>query len=655
METFTIYDMISAEMARSVVEGLRAKPRAPVTVCVNSWGGDAGSGLAIYNALAAHPGQVTVRVEGLCASAATLICCAGHTVALENTVFALHDPYILVEGNAAKLREYVEALERYSTAYAQIYAQKTGRPIEEISAYMKRGDTWLSAKEAKEFGIVDEVVNHPCSAALCLGPFQLPARFAMYKTSAPSSTVPPVPPAAPVVASSPVMSANAIADACTAAGEPNLAKALLDRPYTEAQLQARLLEAREIRNMAAHLHLEGEAEPILLAGIHPDRAIHLLWKKDVERDQATPINSAIGAFRTTPYGGHADFVQAASDALAARMGANLKKAHPAARDFQNTSLTGMAALCLNAAGQNPIGMSRPQLVKAAMTTSDFPHLLSAMANKSLTDRFEELSQQHRALCDRADLPDFKTHQAVNVSFLPGLELKREAGEIKYAALSDGAESYKLATYARGLTLSREAIINDDLQAFASLIHSAAHASSRLERDLVFGVLTANAAMSDSTALFHADHGNLDTSSAAVAIAGLNKARVLMRKQQDSSGGFVLTQPKYIVCPVAVEGDADAVITSVSYRPASDTEQTTPKWVSQLAVVSDPRLDLVDADDWYLLSDPHVAPVLRLAYLNGIFVPEVQEELDFDRDVVKYKVRFDVACAAIGWAGAVKMA
>lgn len=654
METFTVYDTISAEMACTIAEQLRAKPRAPVTVCINSWGGDAASGLAIYNALAAHPAKVTVRVEGLCASAATLICCAGYTLAFENTVFGLHDPHVSVEGNAAKLREYVEGLERYSSAYAQIYAKKTGRPIEEISASMKRGDTWMSAGEAQEFGIVDEVVNHPCSAALCLGPFQLPARFAM-PDIAPSSTVPPTSPAAPVAASSPVMSANAITNACVSANEPNLAKALLDQPYTETQIQARLHEAREIRGIAAMLHLEGEAEPLILAGIHPDRAIHLLWKKDVERDQATPINNTIGAFRTTPYGGHADFVQAASDALAVRMGANLRKAHPAARDFQNTSLTGMAALCMNAAGQNPIGMSRPQLVKAAMTTSDFPFLLSAMASKSLTDRFEELSDQHRVLCDRGDLPDFKTHQAVNVSFLPGLELKREAGEIKYAALSDGAESYKLATYARGLTLSREAIINDDLQAFTSLIQSAAHATSRLERDLVFGILTANAAMSDGTALFHADHGNVDTSSAAVAIAGLNKARVLMRKQQDSSGGFVLTQPKYIVCPVAAEGDAEAVITSVSYRPASDTEQTTPKWVSQLAVVSDPRLDLVDAADWYLLSDPNVAPVIRLAYLNGRTVPEVEEASDFDRDVIKYKIRFDVACAAIGWAGAVKMA
>lgn len=455
-----------------------------------------------------------------------------------------------------------------------------------------------------------------------------------------------------------MLSADDIVQMC--AQEPGIVASLLGKPHTEAQVRARLDDARQIRQMAKLVHQSGPAvESMIVAGVSPDTAGQQLTRLLAEQDMALKIDSfhTGGIGNPTGFGGYGagHFMQAASDALAARMGGTVKDPHPAARDFRDTSLTGMAALCLNAAGHPTVGMSRPALVKLAMTTSDFPELLSTTANKSLTNRFEAISEEHRALCETASLPDFKPATAVNVSFLPGLLEKKEAGEIKYGAITDGAETYKLATYARGLVLSREAIINDDLQAFAALVQAAANAAARLERDLVFGVLTANAAMSDGVALFHANHGNLDSSAAGIDIAGLNKARVLMRKQQDSNGGYVLTDPRFVVCPVALEADAEALTASLTYRPGSNTELTTPQWVKALAVVSDPRLDAVDAADWYLLSTPAVAPVVRLGYLNGQTSPVVEESNDFDRDVVKYKVRFDVACTAVGWAGAVKLA
>ncbi len=401
------------------------------------------------------------------------------------------------------------------------------------------------------------------------------------------------------------------------------------------------------------------AESLIRSGASVDTAKQKTWDALVARSEATPIDTTPpprgGNFSNPiPYGGHGgQFVNAASDALAARMGAAPKDAHPAMCDFQDTSLIGMAAMCLNAAGRHTLGVSRTKLVQMAMTTSDFPDLLSGTANKSLTTRFEAMAEDHRQFCESANLPDFKPASAVNVSLLPGLVLKPEAAEIQYGALSDGAETYKLATYARGLSLSREAIINDDLQAFSSLIAAAANASARLERDLVFNVLTANAAMSDGVALFHAPHGNL-AAAADIDVAGLNAARVLMRQQKDSNGGYVMTQPRFVVCPVLLEGDAEALLASLSYRPSTDTEVATPKWIKGLAVVSDPRLDAVSNSTWYLLSAPNVAPTIRLGYLNNVTTPVVEDDKDFDTDVVRYKIRFDVCAAAVGHAGGVKV-
>ncbi|MDS4025710.1 MAG: hypothetical protein RKO25_01765 [Candidatus Contendobacter sp.] len=359
----------------------------------------------------------------------------------------------------------------------------------------------------------------------------------------------------------------------------------------------------------------------------------------------------------TAFGGFGgrEFIRAAADSLAIRMGTPPKQVHPAAADFREMPLTAMAGLCLNAAGQSVVGKSRSSVIHAAMTTSDFPELLGTTANRSLVTRFEALVSDHRQLCESGNLVDFKESKVVNVSFLPGLERKYEGSEIKFGAITDGAESYRLATYARGMIFTREAMINDDLDAFGALLRTAANAAARLERDLVFGVLTGNPTMADGTALFHANRANLDSTHATTGVAGLGTARALMRKQKDSSGGFVLTNPRFIVCPVAEEATAEALVASLTFRPEANVEQQTPGWVKALVVVADPRLDESDAADWYLLSDPAVAPVIRLGYLNGVTVPTVEQDADFDRDTMKFKIRFDIACTAVGYAGAVKMA
>lgn len=648
-----VYDEIDQTLSRNAAESLHESPREAVTVHINSYGGSVSDALAVYNALQAHSGPVTIYAEGVVFSAATLIACAGHCIAYKTALFGFHSPWRRTVGHAADHRDAAASLDKFTDHAAQIYAAKTGRPVAEMTALMTaQTETWLSAQEAKDMGFVNEIVDQ--ATELRLGPITLPARFSIMPGTTPTT-------AAPVH-----MSPSAIATMC--ADEPAVIAGLLTQPRTEAEVRARLEEARNIRQLANLPGMASRAgfsnadiDQWIRSGVDEDGAKSKIWNALVAADQA------IGEIDTTPpprggfgnpipYGGHGDqFISAASDALAARMGAVPKAIHPAANDFQDTSLTGMAAYCVNASGKPTLGVSRQRLVNMAMTTSDFHSLLNVTANKSLTARFEAMAEDHRQFCESSNLPDFKPATAVNVSLLPGLVLKPEAEAIEYGSISDGSETYKLATYARGLSLSREAIINDDLQAFSSLIASAANASARLERDLVFNVLTANAAMSDTVALFHATHGNLDTSAAAIDVPGLNAARVLMRNQKDSNGGYVMTQPGFIICPVVLEGDAEALLASITYRPATNTEVSTPKWIKNLTIVSDPRLDVVSDSVWYLLSTPIVAPTIRLGYLNNVTSPTVENDKDFDTDVLKYKIRFDVVAAAVGYAGAVKMA
>lgn len=115
-----------------------------------------------------------------------------------------------------------------------------------------------------------------------------------------------------------------------------------------------------------------------------------------------------------------------------------------------------------------------------------------------------------------------------MSEAPDLKEILEGGEYTNGALSERAESYSLKTYGRMMVLTRVAIINDDLGGFTRIPNAFGASAARLEADKVYNLLTSNPNMSDSKALFHADHKNLMTG-ADLSIASLGVARAEMRK------------------------------------------------------------------------------------------------------------------------------
>ena len=645
----TLFDDITDKTAAQVRAALEAQPSAPVVVRINSYGGDPLAATAIYNALQAHRGGVKIAVEGIAASAATLVCCAGHCSAAENALFMVHGAWTRNGGNARQLRQSANVLDKSSDAMARIYAQKTHRPLAEIRNLLADGqDHWMTAHEALSWGLINEI-SAPLAIAARLGHLTLPERLMESVTESPATIE-----ARAVAAERQRIAEISAKFNLALETAPSQAPALAALQNRLVGSGASVQEAVDqiLSVVGAQSEPRGAGQGFMGAGYAAQTPVTI---------PAGPLTQAFyaqhgGLMNPIPYGGHgvSEFVSAAADALAGRMGATLDEAHPAARDFRGVSLVGMGAMALQASGINPTGLSADRLIRAAMTTSDFPVLLQESGNRTLVSVFEDLAQSHRDLCTLGDAPDFKAQKSANLSMYPALALKPEAGEITYGSLTEGAEVFQLRTYARGLTLSREAMVNDDLGAFSSTIQVAANAAARLERDLVFGVLTTNANMSDGTPLFHSDHGNLDTSSKTISVEGLGLARKLMRMQQDSSGGYVLTAPRFIVCPVALETSAEALVSALTYRIDATGDLTIPAWVKALRIVADPRLDAADAGDWYLLSEPGTAPVLRLVFLNGQRAPVIEQDNDFGRDVVRWKVRMDVAAAAVGYAGAVKM-
>ena len=146
--------------AKDFVEDLNKAKNKNVTVHINSSGGDVFQALAIYNSLKNYEGQVTISVEGVCASAATIIACAGQKViAASNAVFMIHQPSVGLLGyyNAIELEKVQNALRAIEGSILDTYKQRLPEKSHAEVAQMILAETWLTADEAKNLGFVDEI------------------------------------------------------------------------------------------------------------------------------------------------------------------------------------------------------------------------------------------------------------------------------------------------------------------------------------------------------------------------------------------------------------------------------------------------------------------------------------------------------------------
>jgi ATP-dependent Clp protease protease subunit len=149
---------------RQIVAILNAHKNANITVRINSLGGLAHSGIAIYNALQQHPGKVTTVVEGLAASAASIVAMAGTTTMLPGSMLMAHNPWSCAAGDADDMRQAAEMLDTVRDALVEIYQKKTGKSADELKTLLKT-NTWMTSKKAKELGFADVVESVDKSVA----------------------------------------------------------------------------------------------------------------------------------------------------------------------------------------------------------------------------------------------------------------------------------------------------------------------------------------------------------------------------------------------------------------------------------------------------------------------------------------------------------
>lgn len=255
--------------AKQFISDLKPLAGKPLALFINSPGGSVSDGLAIYNALKAHDGEITVKVMGVAASAASFIAMAGDKIVMpENTFLMVHNPLSWAYGNADEFREVADTLDKIGSSLIGIYVARTKQPEAEIKALLD-AETWLTANEALALGFADEVLPEmKVAAAFNIDKMPANIKGAFMANKAPETPPPTKPPVVENVVP-PVVESVALADEITrlvaAAGlDEHLPVFALAESVDAAK--AHITEARNIVALCGVLKMTDKAGAFINAG-----------------------------------------------------------------------------------------------------------------------------------------------------------------------------------------------------------------------------------------------------------------------------------------------------------------------------------------------------------------------------------------------------
>lgn len=656
--------------AKSVVDQLSALPDSitQINVRINSIGGSVHDGLAIYNALKRHPATIAVAVDGVAMSAASFIAMAGDTVSTPATsVWMIHGPSTFAGGNALELRAVASALDVYASSMAPAYATKSGKSVDDVLALLNDGaDHYYTGDQAVAEGFADAVVDVLEDPS---GPLPAEARASLLScvtgrvASAPANIrqmaiaaigrLPDATAVAPhpltVISAAP----TAINPGAMNMPNANTTATPVDPAADAAAITAQAHAVLRTRNT----DILAVVQPYLLRdGV---QAIYTAALADPEASVdgvRAQVLDKIGA-STMPIAGNATFEAGADEAdkfRAAGENAILSRAGQVKADGQNPlrgfRLIEIARASLERGNATRRGMDSMDVVASAFTTtSDFPALLTSAARASLLRGYDESPETFDQWTRAGTLTDFREASKAGLGFFSDLDKIPEDGEYKYGKFGSAGQSMILATYGKMFSITRQAIINDDLGAFTSVPQKMGRAAKRTIGNLVYAILNNNPKLVDNVALFHATHNNL------AAGGGINSAtvgalrRLLMAQKVE---GLSVNIPlKYLLVPSELEDDALlvrdnslAVMADGSVSSNANTQR------NRFEVVSDGRMN---AGAWFGAADPNLFDTVEVDYLDGIQTPFLDQKDGWTIDGTEYKVRLDAGVAPLDFRGLAK--
>jgi len=657
----SIYDEIGffGITAKQFIDDLKAiKSAKDITLRINSPGGNITDGNAIYNALKNIKGNLIVQIDSLAASMATVISMSGAPIRMaSNGLYMIHNPRGGAYGESKDLKTIADVMDKMKTNIVNVYTSKTGKSDDEISDMMD-DVTWMTAQEALDEGFIDEitdeveVVNNFDLSKLEKVPEQLleinnfksiDTETAMETDVSTSGNV------AGILKEEVKMTKEVKKETMPQDTDP----LAVDKDAIKAEAKLEFAKAESKRKDGIKVVFERFKDT------HGDLMNKCLDDMDCNAESArVQLLDEMGKGEKPVVGtSNIIVVEDSRDKLregltnAISVRANMAK-DDLSNEYRGYKLYEIARLLLEKAGKSTRGMGQLDIVAAAFThtTSDFSTILSSTANKSMLRGYEEADETFQLWTNVGTLTDFKATTRVDLNTMPALAEVPEGAEYTYGTVADRGETVQLVTYGKLFSITRQAIINDDLRAFTEVPRKMGRAAVRTVGNLAYSVITTNADMSDGVDLFHADHSNLAGSGAAPSTATFDAARTAMAKQTDATGTTLNIRPSYVLVPEALR--SSAMVVNNSETQITATQQANSKVPNtvrgMVEVIADARLDANSATAWYMLANRTVTDTVEISYLDGVQSPVLEQQSGWNIDGVEFKVRIDAAAKALDY-------
>ncbi|MBS6000791.1 MAG: Clp protease ClpP [Haemophilus haemolyticus] len=587
-----------------------------INLHIHSPGGDVFDGIAIYNLLKNHPANVTVYIDGLAASMASVIAMAGNEVIMpENAMMMIHKPWGIQGGDAEDMRKYADLLDKVENTLIPAYANKTGKTPEEL-AEMLSAETWLNGKECVEQGFADKLAE-PLVAMASIKSRKLEDFENMPKAMKDMLFKP---------------QGNAGASATQATTTP--AQPAPTEPVNQAP-------TAPVDNTA---QVQAELNKRNAESITPEQAKDKLLAK-------------LGAGTTpsaapTAYAGNGNIVgDSVKQSLLARAGIDKDKADAKDNAYNAMTLRELARASLVDRGISVSGQNAMSMVGLAFThsSSDFGQILIDVAHKSLLKGWETAAENFDQFTSRGTLTDFRAAKRVGLGDFGYLPQVGEGEEYTYGTIGDEGASVALATYGQLFSITRQAIINDDMHLLTKIPEKMGQAARATIAKLVFALLTGNAIAQDGKKLFDASHKN-SFDNAALDVANIDKAIQMMNGFVNTRGEPLAIEPDFMLLPTSLYTRAKQVLGSASVEGADINSGIINPIRDIVPTVKSARLQVADPKSWYLINKE----AIEVSYLDGIDTPYMEQQQGFTVDGVSTKVRIDAGVNVIDYRGIVKV-
>lgn len=341
----------------------------------------------------------------------------------------------------------------------------------------------------------------------------------------------------------------------------------------------------------------------------------------------------------------------------------MEKAHR----FSQLSLVDICRAAVQLDGRD-VPHDRHELIKAAFSGGTLTSIFTTSVNAMMLAGYLETGDTTLGWTRTTDVSDFKTQERIRLETLGGTMKKLpRGGEADHATRGDKLESYKISRFAEQFVVDEQDIIDDSMNALATMPSDMAAKCARLRPDLVYGIILANPTLNaTSRGLFNATDGNLGSSS-ALASGTLKAAIAAIGLLRENSVNLNLV-PTHLIVPWSLKWTAKELVNSTQIIIAGTAGSVTERGATNtladenLQIVVEARLEngVVHPDTgtthggsattWYMAAA--AANTIEVAYLRGTGrAPQVRSKvLDGGMYGVQFDVCLDIGAAPMDWRG-----